>query len=166
VQAFTEVHALGRLPRVPTFHAVQTQGTHPLERACTRVRALGAGTADPAVVVITMRQARAHRSAYMWPWEEEPRSIAHGILDDETYDWAAVVEGMLRTGGSPVVVSEQELQDANRLARDTTHVDVSHTGSAGLAGLMQLLARDPAARREQHVVVFSGGGGESQIANR
>ena len=31
--------------------------------------------------------------------EEEPVSIAEGILDDETYDWAAVLEGMVRTGG-------------------------------------------------------------------
>jgi threonine synthase len=156
VQAFTEVHALGRLPRVPTVHAVQTQGAHPLERAWTRIRVLGAGAAGSAAIATTMRQARTHRSAYMWPWEEEPRSIAHGILDDETYDWAAVIEGMLRTGGSPVTVGDDELCAANRLARDTTRVGVSPTGSAGLAGLMQLLAREPSLRSEQHVVIFSG----------
>ena len=53
----------------------------------------------------------------MWPWETEPHSIAHGILDDETYDWAAVVEAMLTTGGRPVVVSEELLARANQLAR-------------------------------------------------
>ena len=74
----------------------------------------------------------------MWPWEEEPRSIAHGILDDETYDWVAVVRGMLETGGSPVVVDEPTLEEANALARETTGIDVDHTGSSGLAGLLHL----------------------------
>ena len=49
----------------------------------------------------------------MWPWEDEPRSIAHGILDDETYDWLAVVEGLLRSGGGALVVDEETLQRAN-----------------------------------------------------
>ena len=70
---------------------------------------------------------------------EEPRSIAHGILDDETYDWLAVVEGMLATGGHPVVVDERTLVDANKLARLATGSDVDHTGSAGLAGLLEPL---------------------------
>ena len=37
--------------------------------------------------------AARHRSDFMWPWEAEPHSVAHGILDDETYDWLAVVAG-------------------------------------------------------------------------
>ena len=45
----------------------------------------------------------------MWPWEEEPYSIAHGILDDETYDWHAIVAGILRSDGSAVVVDEATL---------------------------------------------------------
>ena len=49
---------------------------------------------------------------------EAPRSIAHGILDDETYDWVAVVEGMLKTGGWPLVVDEDRLVDANAFARE------------------------------------------------
>jgi threonine synthase len=103
-----------------------------------------------------MRYARTHRSQFMWPWEEEPRSAAHGILDDETYDWAAVVEGMLRTGGRPEVVDERGIEAANAIARATTGIDVDHTGTAGLAGLVHALERDPAIRSEQVVVIFSG----------
>ena len=84
----------------------------------------------------------------MWPWEEEPRSIAHGILDDETYDWLAVVRGMLETGGSPVVVDEPTLEEANELAREATGIDVDHTGSSGLAGLLHL-ARQGGLRRRR-----------------
>jgi threonine synthase len=161
VQAFAAVHAIGRLRRIPGLHAVQTHGCHPLERAYRRVRAgFDADVPGPAPLAAAMRRARTDRSHFMWPWEEEPRSVAHGILDDETYDWASVVEGMLQSGGTPVVVDDGELLEANRAARDTTQIAVSPTGSAGLAGLMQLLAREPSLRGEQHVVIFSG------IANR
>ena len=51
---------------------------------------------SPGDIVEALRFARTHRSKFMWPWEEEPKSIATGIIDDETYDWAAVVAGMER----------------------------------------------------------------------
>jgi len=71
----------------------------------------------------------------MWPWETEPHSVAEGILDDETYDWAAVVRGMLATGGEAIVVSEAQLIDANRRAAAAGY-GVSETGSAGYAGAL------------------------------
>ena len=36
----------------------------------------------------------SHRSQFMWPWEEPPHSVASGILDDETYDWLAILRGV------------------------------------------------------------------------
>jgi threonine synthase len=93
----------------------------------------------------------------MWPWESEPNSIAHGILDDETYDWAAVTEGMLLSDGHPIVVDEPTLEAANALARDVTSVNVDHTGSAGLAGLLELMAGpNPPSPNERIAVIFSG----------
>jgi threonine synthase len=92
----------------------------------------------------------------MWPWEEEPKSVATGILDDETYDWAAVVEGMLRSGGTPVVVTEELLEEANALARETTGIDVDHTGSAGLAGVLALLRGGTIRRDDRIGVLFTG----------
>ena len=35
----------------------------------------------------------------MWPREPEPRSIADGILDDETYDWRALLTAVHDSGG-------------------------------------------------------------------
>ena len=64
--------------------------------------------------------------------------MATGILDDETYDWRAVVEGMLLTGGRPLVVSEDSLVEANRLAVAGTGIPVDPTGSSGLAGLLEM----------------------------
>jgi threonine synthase len=105
-----------------------------------------------------LRDARRHRSRVMWTWEREPRSIARGILDDETYDWAAVVEGMLHTGGWPIVVSDAVLEEANDLAVRTTGIPVDHTGSAGLAGLAALRRAAPGAvgSGERVAVIFSG----------
>ena len=92
----------------------------------------------------------------MWPWEPEPHSLADGILDDETYDWLAVVEGMLTTGGVPVVTSESVLQRANDLARSKTSVDVDPTGSAGLAGALELGRLGVLSSEDTVAVLFTG----------
>jgi threonine synthase len=152
IQAFRDGLRLGALEPMPRIHTVQTEGAYPLRRAYTRVRErVQAG--EP--VEDALRYAVTHRSAFMWPWEEEPRSIASGILDDETYDWAAVVRGMLETGGYPLVVSEETLGDANRLARETTGINVDPTGSAGLAGLLHL-GRGGLDADERVAVLFTG----------
>ena len=94
----------------------------------------------------------------MWAWEDEPVSIAHGILDDETYDWLAVVRAMLLTGGRAVVVDEATLHEANALALPDVGIDADHTGTAGLAGLISL-TRDGIVRPDETVaVIFSGAG--------
>jgi threonine synthase len=109
-----------------------------------------------------LRAAARHRSLFMRPWEREPSSVAGGILDDETYDWRRTVEGMLVSGGWPVIVTEAHLEAANRLARETTSIPVDHTGSAGLAGLLALgAARSDSgtplvAADERVAVIFSG----------
>ncbi len=182
LQAFSDAAALGWINYAPRLFTVQTAGAHPLKRAYDRLvgRILGRLSEEGVVgrplpdddlsVATLIRDqfgsravqdelvyARRHRAQFMWPWEVEPHSIAHGILDDETYDWAAVVEGMLRTGGYPLVVEERTLTDANALARDLTGVDVDHTGSAGLAGLLDLLAGPDRPAPDEHVaVIFSG----------
>jgi threonine synthase len=156
VRAFEDAALLAASEQPPRFHAVQTARAHPLERAYARVRlhlgpdATGERTAD------AMAWARSHRSEVMWPWEEEPTSVAEGILDDETYDWAAVVAGMLATEGGPVLVSEDRLREANDLARSATRIDVSHTGSAGLAGLLELAAAGTIRPGERVGVIFTG----------
>jgi len=92
----------------------------------------------------------------MWPWETEPRSIAHGILDDETYDWVAVVRAMLASGGRSVVVDEPALIAANVLARELTGIDADETGTAGLAGLLALALEGDLRPDESVAVVLSG----------
>ena len=156
IQALGEAAGLGALGRLPRVHTVQTFGAHPLERAYHRVRALLTDKPGPDEVRQAMAKAAAHRSAFMQPWEEEPKSVAAGILDDETYDWRAVVEGMLLTGGQPLVVSEDTLVEANRLAVATTGIPVDPTGSSGLAGLIELRRSGEIGDHDRAAVLFTG----------
>jgi threonine synthase len=156
IQALREAAELGTVERLPRIHTVQTFGAHPLERAYGRVRALLPDEPRPAAVRQAMAKAAAHRSTFMQAWEEEPKSVATGILDDETYDWRAVVEGMLMTGGQPLVVSEDLLLDANRLAVSKTGIRVDPTGSSGLAGLLEMRQPGSVADDDRVAVLFTG----------
>jgi threonine synthase len=164
IQGMDDARILWALEAVPRFHTVQTRGGFPLWRGYEAVRlktyqriAESSGfSRERDAFEDTLEYARRHRSEFMWPWEEEPKSIATGILDDETYDWFAVVRGMIETAGYPVVVSEDTLRDANDMARESTSIDVDHTGSAGLAGLMELLKRNDVGSDERVAVLFTG----------
>jgi threonine dehydratase len=138
---------------LPRIHAVQPATVHPLARAFERVRARVAAGEPPQDV---LADAARHRHAFMWPWEHEPHSVAHGIIDDETYDWRACLAGMLESGGGPLVASEATFEEANALARATTGIDVDHTGSAGLAGLIDLVRTRAVGPDEVVAILFTG----------
>jgi threonine synthase len=127
----------------PRLHAVQTDSCAPLQRAYLKTREVG----GPQV-------AAKRWSECMWPWEHVGRSAADGILDDETYDWIPVVRAIMESRGSPIVVPEAQVLEANELARRTTGINVSPTGTAGLAGL--LAAREVVDADERVAVIFSG----------
>lgn len=141
----SEAHSLGVLAKLPRIHAVQARSVAPLARAWTRVQRY-----DLAAAI-------RRRSQVMWPWETRPHSVATGIIDDETYDWVAVIRGMQQTGGWPVVVSEDELRQATRLAGGS----VSATGAAGLAGLLTMRKRREIGPDERCCVLFTGVARES-----
>ncbi len=175
VRGLRQAAGLGHIEGLPMIHFVQSQGAAPLHRAWVGVanRALGslghglradegAAGADiaallsvhtaQAAVTEALRHAATHRSTYMWAWEDEPHSVATGILDDETYDWLALVEAMIATGGWPLVVDEATLSEANAMSGS----GADETGTAGLAGLIQLRRDGVVADDERAVVLFSG----------
>ncbi len=129
---------------VPVLHAVQAEGCAPLARAWERANSLDGG--------VTV--AASHWRECMWAWESEPRSVADGILDDETYDWLPIVQAMAASGGAPVVAAESLVAEAHRLGRTATGINVSPTGTAGLAGLLAL--RDQVDPDENVAVLFTG----------
>ena len=127
----------------PRLHAVQTEACAPLARAWSRAASLGGAT-----------QAAGHWDECMWPWEDVGTSAADGILDDETYDWLPVLSAMQGGHGSPVVAAEHHVLEANDLVRTHTSLDPSHTGTAGLAGLLAI--RDQVGAHERVAVIVSG----------
>ncbi|MFV2062639.1 MAG: pyridoxal-phosphate dependent enzyme [Chloroflexota bacterium] len=158
--AFDDALALQLITTRPRFDTVQTLGGYPLARAFGLVlRHLGIDPSvrlDPAAVERSVADIARHRSDFMWAWETEPVSIAHGILDDETYDWLAIVRAMLESGGRCVLVEEETLGEANDLALPMVGIDADHTGTAGLAGLIQLTRHGIVQPDETAAVIFSG----------
>jgi len=127
----------------PRLHAVQTESCAPLQRAYAKLQTIGGA-----------RAAAAHWDECMWPWEHVGNSAADGILDDETYDWIPVVLALSEGRGGPIVVTEAQVRHANELGRSTTGINASHTGTAGLAGL--IAARQTIDHDERVAVIFSG----------
>jgi threonine synthase len=120
--------------------AVQTEGCAPLSRAWNTAQS----DANPA----------QHWTKHMWAWENEPVSLADGILDDETYDWVADIAQIQRTGGKVVVASELQVVEASSVAPQTTMIDASPTGTAGVAGLLSIRAE--LSNTARVAVVLSG----------
>jgi threonine synthase len=171
VQGLERARARDRAPAPPRLHAVQTTGGWPLRRAYQRLRerVLGVVTDGDAAAAERLRDpsraaavaeafefVRTHRSRFMWPWETIPHSMAHGILDDETYDWYRVGLGMVEHGGWPIVVSESRLGEARTLAADTLAAHADATGTAGLAGLIELRCGGDVAPDERVAVLLTG----------
>lgn len=111
---------------------------------------------DSTAVQSVIRYAIHNKHKFMWPWETQPHSVAHGILDDETYDWYNIVCTMLRTGGVPLIADEEQLKRANVLAQTHTSIRPSATGSAGLAGVMLMKDAGAIAEYENVCVYFTG----------
>lgn len=129
---------LGPAVRLDTL---QTEGCAPLAAAWQRAQAV----AIPA----------EHWREIMRPWPD-PHSAADGIIDDETYDWVAVLDVMRASGGRPIVASEADVLRAHEMAT-TAGFEVSVTGSAGLAGVLAI--RDELRPDERVAVIMSGASG-------
>ncbi len=153
IRALEEMVAMGYLPRMPRVHTVETQSAYPLLKAYERVQAKADELEDDEAA---LRYAAHHRNEFMKPWPTTPHSIAHGILDDETYDWHRIVSGMLRTKGCCITVSEERLAEAHRMAHEISHVNASATGTAGLAGLLELQAQKQIAHNERVLILYTG----------
>jgi threonine synthase len=106
------------------------------------VQAAGAAPFDAALRrSAAFARPEQHWSDVMRAWHE-PHSLADGIVDDETYDWIAVRDVVLASGGRSIVAPEPEIVGAHSLAVHAGFT-VSATGSAGLAGVLADAERGP-----------------------
>ncbi|MGH8958903.1 MAG: pyridoxal-phosphate dependent enzyme [Acidimicrobiia bacterium] len=134
----------------PVLNTVQTEAAAPLNRAWRLLRAASEDRVEQA------EHARSHPNEYMWAWEEVGSSKATGILDDVTYDWLPVVEAMLASGGHPHVIPESLVDSGHRLAREQTDIAADHTGTAGLAALLDPTIAETFSGSDHVVVFFTG----------
>ncbi len=112
---------------------------------------------DSPVVQSVLTRMAGNAGHFMWPWDgPAPHSLAHGILDDVTYDWYHLLRAVLRTGGRAEILSEDTIGRAHDLARRHTGIRVCPTGAAGLAGLIQLTASGAIDPRESAGLFFTG----------
>ncbi len=123
------------------LHPVQSEGCAPLRRAW-----------DKLSPEFDFTAAAAEPNTYMWAWENEPHSLATGILDDVTYDWIPLLQRTHESGGEPIVAPEPFVEQAYALAHQHTNIPVCATGTAGFAGLMHA----PPTTRERVVLLFTG----------
>jgi threonine synthase len=143
----------------PILHTVQTEAAAPLNRAWRGL--LSEMDRQPLLdhddaIDLALGAAREDPDHFMWAWEEIGSTAATGIVDDVTYDWLPVVEAMLRSEGQAKVVSEEMITRANHLARIHTGIEVGHTGSAGLAGMLDPSLTEFLDRGQNVVVFFTG----------
>jgi threonine synthase len=108
-------------------------------------------------VQATIARMASDRGEFMWPWDGgAPKSLAHGILDDETYDWHHLLSGMLETGGRAVVLGEESIAEAALKVEEHCAPPVCATGAAGVAGLMELKRLGAIAPEDEILVLFTG----------
>ena len=143
----------------PVLHTVQTEAAAPLNRAWRGL--LSEMDRQPLLdqddaIDLAIGAAKDEPERFMWAWEEVGSTAASGIVDDVTYDWLPVTEAMLRSDGQARVVTEEMVARANQLARTHTGIDVGHTGSAGLAGLLDPSLSEFVDRGQTVVVLFTG----------
>ena len=94
---------------------------------------------------------------FMWPWDGgTPHSLAHGILDDVTYDWYHLLRAVLRSGGRAEILAEDTIRAAYAKAQSHTGIPVCPTGASGLAGLIQLTDSGAIDRSESAGLFFTG----------
>eukprot|EP00928_Gymnodinium_smaydae_P021630 TRINITY_DN18462_c0_g2_i1.p1 TRINITY_DN18462_c0_g2~~TRINITY_DN18462_c0_g2_i1.p1 ORF type:complete len:1048 (-),score=213.49 TRINITY_DN18462_c0_g2_i1:272-2947(-) len=147
---------IGILPGLPEFHTVQGEGCAPLAKCyeALRARMPAEGRVSEADAVKLVKEASQRERDVMQVWPD-PQGAAHGIQDDETYDWQKVCEGMLRTGGTVHTISDNCILEAWDSARKSTKVNMCHTGVCGYAGVMHLRAK-MCPPKEPTFVIFSG----------
>ncbi len=85
-----------------------------------------------------------------------PHSLAHGILDDVTYDWYYLLRAVLRSGGRAEILAEDTIRAAYEMAQHHTGIPVCPTGASGLAGLIQLTDSGAIDRGESAGLFFTG----------
>lgn len=87
-----------------------------------------------------------------------PRSVASGLLDPYPWDGDLALDGVRKTGGVGVAVSDEEIMDAVKMLAGFEGIFAEPSGSAGLAALVKLLNEGIVSSSDESVVLVTGSG--------
>ena len=87
-----------------------------------------------------------------------PYSVASGLLDPYPWDGDLALEGVRKTGGVGVAVSDEEIMDAVKMLAGLEGVFAEPSGAAGLAALVKLLDEGVVSPSDESVVLVTGSG--------
>jgi threonine synthase len=90
--------------------------------------------------------------------EPYPKSVAGGLLDPYPWDGDAAIEGVRRTSGAGVSVSDREILQAVRELAAYEGIFAEPSGAAGLAGLKRLLSKGTITRADRVAILVTGSG--------
>ena len=155
-QALSEAAAFGVLPGMPRVHTVQTTSAWPLAWALEKVSQRLPAEPGPEDFA---RQCGTRRRTVPSSCGPGRRCLTASPMASSTTrptDWVALIHAMLATGGRALVVNEDEIAQANALGVEATGIEVDPTGSAGLAGLVQLCRQGLIGPDEHVAVLFTG----------
>jgi threonine synthase len=131
--------------------------THDRPDQIREVAAFAQRSFDAPLLQSVLNHMALKAGHFMWPWDGgAPHSLAHGILDDLTYDWYYLLRAVLRSGGGAEILEEGAISNAYRMAQRHTGILVCPTGASGLAGLIQLQASGAVLPREAVGLFFTG----------
>ena len=68
-------------------------------------------------------------------------SIAHAIVDKVAHRKNTVADAVIKTNGSGIIATNNDITTAQKLLREKTHIDVTPNGALGLAGLLNMLEK-------------------------
>ncbi len=87
-----------------------------------------------------------------------PQSVASGLLDPYPWDGDLALEGVRKTGGIGVAVSDEEIMNAVKMLAGFEGIFAEPSGAAGLAALVKLLDEGVVSPSDEAVVLVTGSG--------
>lgn len=145
----------GFINKLPRIFLVQTESCYPLYKTYKEVVKIKQKDKDLSINGLFQKVGKKGKF-YMEAWSKNiPESLAEGILDDTTYDWLNCLEGVLESGGEVAVVEEHLIKKAYQTIK-SLGMNISATGTSGLAGLLKLIEENKINKGDKIGLFFTG----------
>ncbi len=141
-KGFDELLRLRLIDRLPRLHVIQAEGSAPVARMFAELaqnRSAEHGSALPDNLIPV----------------EKPQTLATAIKIGSPISWRKSLRGVLRSGGSVLAVSEQEIADAKAIiGRDG--IGCEPASATTVAGIRRMVASANIGRGDSVVAVLTG----------